>query len=287
MGPSRAGQVVKCQICKDQISKYKCPACPIRYCSVACYKQHKVTHEDPSSDPSSSSSQLTPAVVQDESAPLLDVTLKDDTLNELDESEQIIPKKRVETPLKPLTSLLWPPEPDPSIFTDPLQKEDPKPLKHEELLRIATSIKLRNLLSNSKLPLVLRTIDSLSFNKRHEIISKLLNLDNESLNKSNGITSSFLSSSSSRNSPPPLNDLIYSFTSNSENQTSQINNNNNEEEGWYLYSKDQKEKIWITENETKLFKLFSTIICFSIDENENENQDEIPSWGKGGLEWEL
>jgi hypothetical protein len=41
-----------------------------------------------------------------------------------------------QTPLRPLTSVSWPPEPDASIFTDPMRKEDPKPLRHEELLRI-------------------------------------------------------------------------------------------------------------------------------------------------------
>lgn len=39
-------------------------------------------------------------------------------------------------PLRALTTLSWPPEPDESIYTDPLTKEDPKPLRHSELLRI-------------------------------------------------------------------------------------------------------------------------------------------------------
>lgn len=30
-----------CQICKDCISKYKCPRCEILYCSVVCFKTHK------------------------------------------------------------------------------------------------------------------------------------------------------------------------------------------------------------------------------------------------------
>lgn len=41
--------------------------------------------------------------------------------------------------LRPLVSLNWPPEPDPGLFTDPLLKDDPKPLRHEELLRIGMS----------------------------------------------------------------------------------------------------------------------------------------------------
>ncbi|KAK3721711.1 hypothetical protein LTR37_002876 [Vermiconidia calcicola] len=35
----------KCSICNTQDSKYKCPVCEIRYCSIACYKPHKQSHE--------------------------------------------------------------------------------------------------------------------------------------------------------------------------------------------------------------------------------------------------
>lgn len=31
---------MKCEICSEEISKYKCPKCLIKYCSVACYKTH-------------------------------------------------------------------------------------------------------------------------------------------------------------------------------------------------------------------------------------------------------
>ncbi|KAJ8342905.1 hypothetical protein SKAU_G00328330 [Synaphobranchus kaupii] len=30
-----------CSVCSEQIPKYKCPVCKIRYCSVRCYKNHK------------------------------------------------------------------------------------------------------------------------------------------------------------------------------------------------------------------------------------------------------
>lgn len=42
-------------------------------------------------------------------------------------------------PLKALTSLSWPPEPDEAIFDDPLMKEDAKPLRHAQLERIGPS----------------------------------------------------------------------------------------------------------------------------------------------------
>ncbi|XP_051118813.1 uncharacterized protein LOC127243021 isoform X2 [Andrographis paniculata] len=37
MGPK------KCEVCDDAQSKYKCPACLVPYCSLACFKKHKET----------------------------------------------------------------------------------------------------------------------------------------------------------------------------------------------------------------------------------------------------
>ncbi|KAI7854523.1 hypothetical protein BDC45DRAFT_440532 [Circinella umbellata] len=34
--------MVVCGICTDQESKYKCPTCKIPYCSIACFKNHKL-----------------------------------------------------------------------------------------------------------------------------------------------------------------------------------------------------------------------------------------------------
>ena len=31
----------KCEVCDDNYSKYKCPKCLVRYCSLGCYKSHK------------------------------------------------------------------------------------------------------------------------------------------------------------------------------------------------------------------------------------------------------
>ncbi|XP_051524265.1 zinc finger HIT domain-containing protein 3 [Myxocyprinus asiaticus] len=30
-----------CGVCSEQVPKYRCPACRIRYCSVSCFKRHK------------------------------------------------------------------------------------------------------------------------------------------------------------------------------------------------------------------------------------------------------
>uniref|UniRef100_A0A3Q4HJG5 Zinc finger HIT domain-containing protein 3 n=1 Tax=Neolamprologus brichardi TaxID=32507 RepID=A0A3Q4HJG5_NEOBR len=31
-----------CSVCSERTPKYRCPACKIRYCSLGCYKKHKV-----------------------------------------------------------------------------------------------------------------------------------------------------------------------------------------------------------------------------------------------------
>lgn len=35
---------IKCQVCEEEISKYKCPKCALQYCSVGCYKNHIDEH---------------------------------------------------------------------------------------------------------------------------------------------------------------------------------------------------------------------------------------------------
>ncbi|KAF2154170.1 hypothetical protein K461DRAFT_292839 [Myriangium duriaei CBS 260.36] len=40
-----------CAICFSAASKYKCPTCEIRYCSIACYKTHKPIHADNAEKP--------------------------------------------------------------------------------------------------------------------------------------------------------------------------------------------------------------------------------------------
>lgn len=47
--------------------------------------------------------------------------------------------EKEDQPLRSLASLRWPPEPDASIFMDPLKRDDAKPLRHTELERIGTS----------------------------------------------------------------------------------------------------------------------------------------------------
>ncbi|SCU79720.1 LADA_0B02740g1_1 [Lachancea dasiensis] len=42
----------KCQVCEVQISKYKCPKCGIRYCSLTCFKDEiKHVHNESTQQP--------------------------------------------------------------------------------------------------------------------------------------------------------------------------------------------------------------------------------------------
>ncbi|KAH0369012.1 hypothetical protein KCU65_g3592, partial [Aureobasidium melanogenum] len=51
-----------CGVCTQNDSKYKCPSCQLRYCSIACFKQHKETHaNDPPKQQSTQSIQPAPA----------------------------------------------------------------------------------------------------------------------------------------------------------------------------------------------------------------------------------
>ncbi|RMY42325.1 hypothetical protein D0865_12057 [Hortaea werneckii] len=56
-----------CGICTARESKYKCPVCSLRYCSLACYKQHQPIHATASS--SSSTSEATTTQQQQPPAP--------------------------------------------------------------------------------------------------------------------------------------------------------------------------------------------------------------------------
>ncbi|KAK5116374.1 hypothetical protein LTR62_007921 [Meristemomyces frigidus] len=38
--------IPECGVCHEQASKYKCPICELRYCSLPCYKSHSTSHTD-------------------------------------------------------------------------------------------------------------------------------------------------------------------------------------------------------------------------------------------------
>ncbi|OCF31301.1 hypothetical protein I316_07087 [Kwoniella heveanensis BCC8398] len=229
--------------------------------------------------------------------------------------------------LRPLSSLLWPPEPDESIFTDPLKKEDPKPLRREELMRIATSPSLRTLLSTTSLPHILSILDTLPPTARHTTLSKLLGLDSASLSKPGGTAASFLSG---RESPPPLEDLLYSFSKAArgagDDDLGSVGGADGEGGGWWLRTyaanhrhynnqnnnrisntsvsargrgntlpdadtnsntEQEGEKIWIGPKEKEIVRLFARSVCAAIDGTADGGGASDPAWGSGGLEWQV
>ncbi|KAG9587323.1 hypothetical protein KCU77_g10487, partial [Aureobasidium melanogenum] len=57
-----------CGVCTQNESKYKCPSCRLRYCSLACFKQHKETHaHDPPKQQPTQSTQPTQSAPSDSS----------------------------------------------------------------------------------------------------------------------------------------------------------------------------------------------------------------------------
>ncbi|XP_067866424.1 zinc finger HIT domain-containing protein 3 isoform X2 [Heterodontus francisci] len=48
-----------CCVCEEQLPKYRCPRCDLRYCSVRCYKKHK---DDCKPQESGSTATISPAL---------------------------------------------------------------------------------------------------------------------------------------------------------------------------------------------------------------------------------
>ncbi|GMK55465.1 hypothetical protein CspeluHIS016_0205210 [Cutaneotrichosporon spelunceum] len=242
-----------CGVCGEP-SKYRCSVCPVRYCSVACYKTHKescvATSEAgpaPSLEPPS----------DDHPAPA-----------EPDVTELEKPTETAEpAELRPITSLKWPPEPDPMIFSDPLRRDDPKPLRPVELERIATSQPLRDLLAEEKLTRTLAALDALPSKARHDALARLLGVDSESLARPAA------AATLDRGSPPPLGDLLSAAANPPERR---------EEwgaDGWWLGQSPNR--VWIGEEEKQLVKLWAGMVVREID------GDSDGAWGSGNLEWEV
>ncbi|KAK3397287.1 hypothetical protein B0T20DRAFT_253906 [Sordaria brevicollis] len=52
-------EVKQCGICQAQPGKYRCPRCPVMYCSIACNKIHKENHPPPTQEPAKPSQPAT------------------------------------------------------------------------------------------------------------------------------------------------------------------------------------------------------------------------------------
>ncbi|KXN90869.1 hypothetical protein AN958_03523 [Leucoagaricus sp. SymC.cos] len=145
----RLKKQAQCQVCATNPLKYTCSKCYITYCSVPCYKEHQPT--DPLSNyPTEGSSKAKP-----NTATILE------------------PERN--PPLRSLTSLKWPYVPEESAFPDPLKRDDPKDLQLRQYEAIATSPKIREILSkHENFSVLLTTIDKLRGNAREEALQKAL-----------------------------------------------------------------------------------------------------------------
>ncbi|BEJ16264.1 hypothetical protein CspHIS471_0508690 [Cutaneotrichosporon sp. HIS471] len=238
-----------CGVCAEP-SKYRCSVCPVRYCSVACYKTHKES-----------------CIATSETGPA--PSLEPPDVQPTEPAEPVEPTTKEQPdlkPLKPLTSLKWPPEPDAMIFSDPLKRDDPKPLRTTELERIATSQPLRDLLAEEKLTRILSALDTMPSKARHDALARLLGVDADSLARPAA------AATLDRGSPPPLGDLL----------TAAANPQERREEwgadGWWL---GHSPRVWIGEEERQLVKLWAGVVVREID-GESDG-----AWGSGNLEWEV
>ncbi|KAK0209033.1 hypothetical protein DFS33DRAFT_496887 [Desarmillaria ectypa] len=153
-----------CQICSSNESKYTCSGCRIVYCSVPCYKEHKASSCGTSLASTATENvtpleSLTPPAVKDISADVEE------------------PK-----PLRSLTSLSWPYVPEQSVYPDPLQRDDPKPLQLHQYEAIAMSPTIRKVLStHPNLPVLLRSIDNLRGQSRDLALQRALGVTDPQL----------------------------------------------------------------------------------------------------------
>ncbi|KAF9267666.1 hypothetical protein L218DRAFT_639188 [Marasmius fiardii PR-910] len=164
MPPSR--QKIPCQICRENEMKYTCSKCAVVYCSVPCYKQHKVSSCTADRQESSNTEQQSHETPAPEPAP------REGDPEPLEEL----------TPLKPLTSLRWPYVPEESAYPNPLERDDPKPLQLQHYESIATSEEVRKILQNHpNLRNVLKSIDSLKGPKRDSALQHALGVQAPSI----------------------------------------------------------------------------------------------------------
>ncbi|KAG8968137.1 hypothetical protein FRC03_008490 [Tulasnella sp. 419] len=148
-----------CQICGIVPFKYTCPKCQLIYCSVICYKTHK---EKTCTVPSASESKLSPESSLDEK----------DGRNTSESREPSLPEPK---PLRPLTSLKWPYIPEAPSYPDPLERDQPKPLRLYQYETIASSPKIRSILNNSaKVRNALQHIDTLEGDSREQMLERIL-----------------------------------------------------------------------------------------------------------------
>ncbi|KAK9895289.1 hypothetical protein P389DRAFT_90924 [Cystobasidium minutum MCA 4210] len=125
-----------CSVCKEKPAKYHCPVDRAPYCSVVCFKVHKAEQCTSKTRPSNNNEQ-----------PVANTATQNGTVAS---STAQAKQEEPEAPLKSLDSLMWPPDPleeGLNALQDPLNRDEPKPLFRNELLAIATSVPLREMLA--------------------------------------------------------------------------------------------------------------------------------------------
>ncbi|KLO15369.1 hypothetical protein SCHPADRAFT_264252 [Schizopora paradoxa] len=204
MPPRRAN----CQICNDSESKYACPKCEVLYCSVTCYKTHRLNSCAGRGEVGASGESKNPLLPElggssslstqeqsrldegqqpgtSKSSEGVDHTSQDVNKGQQrhqqegigDQMEETMPTK---VPLRALTTLKWPYIPEAPSYPDPLARDDPKSLSLAQYEGIATSLDVRKALSqNPNLPRILRALDSLRGTHREETLQRVLGVSRE------------------------------------------------------------------------------------------------------------
>ncbi|GAA5998560.1 zinc finger HIT domain-containing protein [Rhodotorula paludigena] len=143
-----------CKVCgKSDSGKYTCPTDHVPYCTVACFKQHK------------QGGCFSSAAYEPPPRPIVPAAEE--------------PKHDDDRPRKRLKDLHWPAEPDPTLWDDPLQRDDLKPLRHSELEALATSPQIRSLLARPSILTPLTRLLSLPHHARTASLRTLLGLPAE------------------------------------------------------------------------------------------------------------
>ncbi|EFP84168.1 hypothetical protein PGT21_037168 [Puccinia graminis f. sp. tritici] len=125
-----------CSVCNLEKFKYKCPNDQTPYCSVACFRVHKEQASCPGTTSKKPSQQ---ANDPDQSH----------SSSSSSSSSSLGTGNPVRSRLRPLTELDWPlvDQDRLAVFSDPLRKDEIKPIRQHEWELIATSTRLRELLA--------------------------------------------------------------------------------------------------------------------------------------------
>ncbi|EGF80757.1 hypothetical protein BATDEDRAFT_88079 [Batrachochytrium dendrobatidis JAM81] len=142
---------VQCQVCTKETSKYRCPVCLIRYCSLECFKAHKeneactkpISQSNDSQQPSSASTTnsiqsdvIRPTNQQSILTPNNDPVLSQDQLDRLRTSDAIKGMLQQQPDLKSLLVHIDSAEFPEQLLNHHMEKEGPFKNFAQEALRV-------------------------------------------------------------------------------------------------------------------------------------------------------